>query len=207
MHYFITGTDTNVGKTYVTSLLIQSLRRQGVAAVGYKPVACGDRADASAILHAADDADLSLEQVNPFYLKTPASPLLASMLESKPVNVESLMAGFASLAARYPTVLVEGAGGWEVPLSPQCTMADFAQQLGLPVLLVANNKLGALNHTLLTLQAIQQRGLQCAGVILNYVADERDTASISNRAILEQFTPVPVLAEVMHGETELDWPL
>lgn len=196
-----------MGKTYVTSLLIQAIRRQGIAAVGYKPVACGDRADASAILQAASDASLTLEQVNPVYLKTPASPLLASMLESKPVNIESLLNGFVNLAALYPTVLVEGVGGWEVPLASRYSMADFAQKLNLPVILVANNKLGALNHILLTLQAIQQRGLKCAGIILNHVAEERDTASISNRAILEQFTHVPVLVEVMHGESEMDWPL
>jgi dethiobiotin synthetase len=206
-HYFITGTDTNAGKTYVTSLLLQALRRSGSNAVGYKPVACGDRADAGAILDACVDAQLSLDEINPVYLKTPASPLVAGMLENRVVDVEALVLGFTTLAARYPTVLVEGAGGWEVPLAPKVTMADFAVRLGLPVILVVNNKLGALNHALLTLKAIQQAGLTCAGMILNYVADERDTASISNRAILEQFTEVPVLAEVMHGETEIDWPL
>jgi dethiobiotin synthetase len=207
MHYFITGTDTNAGKTYVTSLLLQSLRRAGHAAAGYKPVACGDRADASAILHACADESLTLEEVNPVYLKTPASPLVAGMLEGRVVDVDALLLGFTTLAARYTHVLVEGAGGWEVPLAPKKTMADFAARLNLPVLLVVNNKLGALNHTLLTVQAIQRMGLECAGIILNHVADERDPASISNRAILEQFTEVPVLAEVMHGETELEWPL
>jgi dethiobiotin synthetase len=85
------------------------------------------------------------------------------------------------------------------------TMADLAAALGLPVLVVVNNRLGALNHTILTVRAVQGRGLRCAGIILNYVADSRDTASISNTAVLRAVFPgVPVVAEVMHGETELD---
>jgi dethiobiotin synthetase len=206
-HYFITGTDTNAGKTYVTALLIESLRRMGRSVTGYKPVACGDRMDAAAMLAAAADPTLSLQEVNPVYLKTPASPLVAGMLENQVVDVDALLLGFTTLAARYQHVLVEGAGGWEVPLAPRTTMADLALRLGLPVIVVVNNKLGALNHTLLTVNAIQRSGLRCEGIILNHVADERDPASISNRAILEQFTEVPVIAEVMHGETSIDWPL
>ena len=102
---------------------------------------------------------------------------------------------------------MEGAGGWEVPLTADVTLADFAATLALPVIVVVNNRLGAINHTLLTVRNIQQRGLHCAGVILNYVQEERDAASISNHAVLDHCLGVPVLAEVMHGETEIDWPL
>jgi dethiobiotin synthetase len=96
--------------------------------------------------------------------------------------------------------------GWEVPLAGKQTMADFAAELGLPIIVVVNNRLGCLNHTLLTVRNIQQRGLTCAGVILNYAHDERDAASISNRMVLTNFLDVPVLAEIMHGETEIEWP-
>jgi dethiobiotin synthetase len=85
-------------------------------------------------------------------------------------------------------------------------MADFAAELGLPVLLVIANRLGCLNHSLLTLAAIRARGLRFAGLILNHTRDERDLASISNRAVLEQFAEVPVVLEVMHGESQVDWP-
>lgn len=85
-------------------------------------------------------------------------------------------------------------------------MADFVASLNLPIIVVVNNRLGCLNHTLLTVKNIQQRGLTCAGVILNYAHDERDAASISNRMVLQNFLDIPVLAEVMHGETEIDWP-
>ena len=182
MHCFVTGTDTNVGKTFVTGLLLEALRREGIQAVGYKPVAAGDRTDAAAILHACNEPDLSLDEVNPLFFKAPAAPYVVR---------------------QFPCELVEGAGGWEVPLTAQQTMADFAQDLALPVIVVVNNKLGALNHTILTVRNIQARGMICAGVILNHVADERDTASISNRAMIEHYLDVPVIAEVMHGETEI----
>lgn len=207
MHCFITGTDTNVGKTFVTSLWLQALRREGVRAVGYKPVAAGDRTDALAILRSCDEPELTLDEINPLFLKAPAAPYVAALLENRPLDVQALKLGFAHLAAKFPIVLVEGAGGWEVPLTASQTMADFAQELALPVVVVVNNKLGALNHTILTVRNIQARGMTCAGVILNHVADERDTASISNRAMIEQFLDVPVLAEVMHGETEMELPM
>lgn len=202
MHYFITGTDTDAGKTYVTCLLIEALRRAGRDAVGFKPFACGDRLDALALRQASEDA-LTLEEVNPVYLKVPASPYAAALLENRTVDAEVARQAFFSLAARHAQVLVEGAGGWEVPLQGKDTMADFAVSLGLPVIVVVNNKLGCLNHTILTVRSIQARGLTCTGIILNHVRDERDSASISNRLVLEHFLDVPVLAEVMHGETEL----
>lgn len=205
MHYFITGTDTDSGKTYVTCLLIEALRREGLNAVGFKPLACGDRVDAHALRQAGEDT-LTLEEINPVYLKVPASPFAAGLLENKTVDVEAARQGFFSLAARYSHVLVEGAGGWEVPLTNTTSMADLAADLAIPIIVVVNNKLGCLNHTILTVRNIQARGLTCAGIILNYAQDERDLASISNRMVLEQFLNVPVLAEIMHGESQIDWP-
>jgi dethiobiotin synthetase len=134
----------------------------------------------------------------------PLSPLAAGMLENRPFSMETVRSAWRSLTEKYPDILVEGAGGWEVPLTASLTMADLAVELELPVVVVVNNRLGALNHTILTVRNILQRGLRCAGVILNHVEDTRDTASISNAAVLREILPsVPVLAEVMHGETEL----
>lgn len=206
MHFFITGTDTDAGKTYITCLLLDALKRAGKRAAGFKPFCCGDRGDAIRLLHSSADG-LSLEEVNPLWLKVPAAPYVAALMENKKLDLVAIRAAFDALAAKHGTVLVEGAGGWEVPVSVGITVADFAQSLGLPVIVVVNNKLGALNHALLTIKNIQSRGLPCAGVILNHVKDERDPASITNRATLEAFTSVPVLAEVMHGETEIEWPL
>ncbi len=204
--FFITGTDTDAGKTYVTCLLLEALKRAGVDSAGFKPFCCGDRGDAVRLLQAGA-AGLSLEEINPVWLKVPASPFTAALMENRRIDLAAVLAAFENLSGAHDTVLVEGAGGWEVPVAPGITVADFAQTLALPVILVVNNKLGALNHTLLTLKNIAARGMTCAGIILNHVGDERDPASISNRAALEVFTNVPVIAEVMHGETEIAWPL
>jgi len=208
-HFFITGTDTDAGKTYVTCLLLEALRRRGRTAAGYKPFVCGPRDDAIHLLNASHSTSgLTLDEVNPVWLKIPAAPYAAAMMENRQFDPSELVKGFHTLAARHAHVLVEGAGGWEVPLNEFSTLADFAQRLALPVIVVVNNKLGCLNHTLLTVKNIQARGLACAGVVLNHVREERDPASISNRMVLQHFLPdVPVLAEVMHGETEIDWPL
>ena len=207
MHYFIAGTDTNVGKTYVTCLLLEALQRLGKNAVGYKPISCGDRSDAYALMAASANPSLLLADINPVHLKAPLAPLVAALMENRRIDLDVLRSAFFDLALHHDAVLVEGAGGWETPLSGGLTMADFAASIGLPILLVADNKLGALNHTILTVRNIQARHLKCAGVILNHTRDERDTASITNRQVIEQLLDVPVIAEVIHGETEIDWPL
>jgi len=208
-HYFVTGTDTDAGKTYVTCLLLEALKRLRKTAAGYKPLVCGTRDDAIHLLNASHSpGGLSLDEVNPVWLKISSAPYEASMMVHRRFDYSDLITGFHALAARHEHVIVEGAGGWEVPLNEFSTLADLAQRLALPVIVVVNNKLGCLNHTLLTVKNIQARGMTCAGLILNHVHDERDAASISNRMVLQHFLPdVPVLAEVMHGETELEWPL
>ena len=200
MRIFITGTDTDAGKTYVTCLLLEAMKRHGWRAAGFKPFCCGTREDALR-LHAAGMEGLALVEVNPVWLKTPASPFAAAMIENRGFSIPEVRMAFDRLAHKADHVLVEGVGGWEVPLSEGVTAADFAQELGLPVLVVVNNRLGALNHTLLTVRNIQARGLRCLGVLLNYAAEGRDAASIANGMILQRMD-VPVLGEVMHGETD-----
>jgi dethiobiotin synthetase len=205
MSYFITGTDTGVGKTHVTALLLRAFNEAGHPALGYKPLACGDRLDAEHLRAAGADPSLPIEVINPVFYRVPASPMAAAMIENRTPDVAAVRAGFDTLCARAEIVLVEGAGGWLVPISAAYSMADLAVEFARPVIVVVNNKLGALNHTLLTVEAIRSRGLTCAGLILNQVADERDSASISNRILLDQLLPdVPVLAEVMHGEEVID---
>jgi dethiobiotin synthetase len=212
--YFIAGTDTGVGKTFVTAALLRALNRQNLSAVGYKPVCCGDRDDAIALYEASAEppagngADFGLDSVNPLHLKTPAAPLVAARIENRSFDRRDLVLGMLRLEEefRYRCLLIEGAGGWETPLAPGGeTMADLAADIQAPVLLVIDNKLGALNHTLLTVAAIQHRGLVCAGLILNHCRDERDSASISNPSVLAEMLPdVPILCELLHGEQEID---
>jgi dethiobiotin synthetase len=203
MRFFITATDTGAGKTFVTCLLLRALRAAGLTAVGFKPVCCGSRQDVADLLDAGSPGP-SAGEVNPVHYRMPLAPLAAGMLENRPFPFGDVRAAWRDLSARYEHILVEGAGGWEVPLTAEKSVADLAVELALPVIVVVHNKLGALNHTILTVRSIRQRGLTCAGLILNHVEDERDTASISNAAVLRAVLPdVPVLAEVMHGETEL----
>ncbi len=202
MSFFITGTDTGVGKTYVTCLILQALRQSGHDAVGYKPISCGDREDASIL--AAASGDLPLDEINPVHLNTPVAPYVAGLLENRTVEPATLLAGYHRLANRHAAVLVEGAGGWEVPLAANYRVSDLAADLKLPVILVAANKLGALNHVILTVNAIRARGLVCAGIILNQLEDEMDTAMITNKGVVEDLTGVPLLEHLIYGQDFFD---
>ena len=198
MNYFITGTDTNAGKTYATCLMLEELRHQGIDAVGYKPVSCGDRDDATRL--AAASGGLAIDEINPVHLNTPVAPLVAGMLENHPVDPQILIDGYHQLAAKHTQVLVEGAGGWEVPIAPNFRVSDFAKALNLPVILVVANRLGALNHTLLSVDAIRAKGLQCAGIILNQLDDELDTAMITNKGLIEELTGLPLIDHLIHQQ-------
>lgn len=202
MSIFVTGTDTGVGKTHVTRLILEALRQAGVDAVGYKPVACGDRDDARILATAS--GGISEAEVNPVYLNTPVAPYVAGLLENQIVDPARLLEGYQKLAAAHECVVVEGAGGWEVPLAASYRISDLASDLGLPVLVVAANRLGALNHILLTIDAIRAKGLTCAGLILNQLDDELDTAMITNKGVVEDLTGVPLLDHLIHGQDFID---
>ena len=206
MKLFITGTGTGVGKTYVTRLLLEALAARRETAAGFKPIACGDRDDAKALFDASTPQPDSIDTTNPVYFKTPAAPMAAALIENRVADIGAIKAIYGALADNYQHVLIEGAGGWEVPIVLGYHMSDLAADLGAPVLVVVDNKLGALNNTILTANALRDRGLELAGIVLNHVADERDSASISNRALLEQILDPPVVIDLLHGETEIDWP-
>lgn len=204
--YFITGTSTDVGKTHFSCLLLEALREAGLSAVGYKPVCCGDRDDAERLLESSSalTEGLGLDDVNPLYFKTPAAPLAAAKIENREFTLESLRQPYLTLREQFDCVVSEGAGGWEVPMTSSATIADLAALLADPVIVVVDNRLGALNHTILTVNAIKQRGLKCAGLILNQCQEERDCASISNRVIIEEMLDVPVLAELLYDQSSLE---
>lgn len=201
--YFITGTDTDVGKTYVTCALLRDLRRRGIPAVGYKAMACGDRGDARA-MQAATDPALPLDLINPIYLKAATAPYVAALLENRTLSADELLQGYRALAQHGSPVLAEGAGGWEVPIAPGFSMSDFAVALGLPVILVVGNKLGAVNHAVMTVQAIRARGLECRAIVLNHMSEQWDTAAVTNCRLIEEFTGLPVAAELIRGQEDID---
>lgn len=202
MNVFITGTDTGVGKTRTTRLLLEALRAEGGDAVGYKPVCAGDRDDA--VLLAGVSGNEELDTINPVHFQSAVAPYVAAMLENASLDPQVLISGYHALAGRHETVLVEGAGGWEVPLAPGYRISDLAADLGLPVIVVAANKLGVLNHALLTVNAIRARGLACAGIVLNQLEDELDTAMITNKGVIEDLTGVPLLTHIIHDQDFLD---
>lgn len=201
--FFITGTDTEIGKTYVTTALLRDLRRRGLPAMGYKAIACGDRGDARAMRDATDPS-VSLELINPLYLRAATSPYIAATLENRTISPEELLSGYERLRESYGPILVEGAGGWEVPIAPGFTMADFAAALKLPVVLVIGNKLGAVNHALMTLKGIRSRGLECRAMVLNHLQQDWDTAALTNRQQIEEFSGMEIAAELIHGQEDID---
>ena len=202
MNAFVTGTDTSVGKTYVTARLIRRLRAGGLDTVGFKPICCGSREDAE-ILRAAADNVLSVNEVNPVWLRTPAAPYTAALIENRPVDLALVRETLVTLRARHGSVLVEGVGGWLVPIQTDYTVADLAREIGWPVIIVVKNRLGALNHAALTLRQVQAAGLDCAGLILNdgpaASAPEEDAEAIAkttNGAVLEAWLGMPLMFEV-----------
>ena len=198
MNYFITGTDTGVGKTRVACLILETLRADGIDAVGYKPVSTGDRSDAERLATAS--GGMPLDEINPVHLQNALAPAVSAMLENRTVDCAALIEGYQKLAAKHEVVIVEGAGGWEVPLADGYRISDLAADLALPVVVVAANRLGALNHTLLTIAAIRARDLECAGIYLNQLEDEMDTAMITNKGVIEELTGVPLLDHLIHGQ-------
>lgn len=205
MRAFVTGTDTGVGKTYFTALLARALRRSGADTIALKPVCCGDRTDAH-ILRVACDQELSLEEVNPLWLPEPVAPAAAT--QPARMSLQDMQGRITDVMGGRRSVLIEGAGGWLVPLDATTTMADLAQRIGFPVLVVVANRLGCLNHTLLTLESIRARGLHCAGLVLNSGLPHAagDASRTTNRATLEMTTGAPVLFELQSNQTSLALP-
>jgi dethiobiotin synthetase len=202
MNYFVTGTDTDCGKTFVTALLVKAARAAGIDAVGAKPFCCGPREDVE-ILAAASGKVETLDAINPVWLKTPAAPRACEMLGEPAADVTRALAGVRDLAARHAQVFCEGAGGWLVPVTREMTVADVAVQLGWPVIVVVRNKLGALNHALLTVESVRARGLALTGLVLNNADGLDDEPTRTNRAVLEEFCGCPILAEVGRSQEAL----
>jgi dethiobiotin synthetase len=205
VNVFLTGTDTGVGKTFVASLLVRAGRRAGFGTVGFKPICCGDRDDAEA-LHAAAEGALELNLINPVWLRTPAAPYVASMIENRAIDLTLIRESFRRIRALHGSVIVEGVGGWRVPIERDYFASDLAAEFALPIAVVVPNRLGAINHTLLTVETIRAQGLQCAGLILNESAppDEAQAiAAATNAGILEELTHLPVLFRVDHEQRGL----
>ena len=173
---FVTGTDTEIGKTLVTSALLHGLGAAGVRAAGMKPLAAGaelrdgvwHNEDVDQI-HAAAPLKLPRELTTPYLLRTPAAPHIAAALEGVAIEPRTILDCYARVRAQAEAVVVEGVGGFRVPLTDGYDTADLARDLALPVVLVVGLRLGCISHALLTAEAIASRGLQLAGWVANTV--------------------------------------
>jgi dethiobiotin synthetase len=199
---FITGTDTGVGKTHVTALLLAELRRCGGRAAAMKPIACGRDGRGDAERYAAlMNGEQPLDVLNPVYLRHPLAPSVAAKLEQRRINLANIFFCYGLLIRNYETVLVEGAGGLLVPIKRHYFVADLARDLGLPVIVVARLGLGTINHTLLTVRQAQASGLTVAGIVLNdTVGGRQGLAERTNVEVLPRLCGVPLLGVVPHGK-------
>ncbi len=197
---FITGTDTGVGKTYVTCALARGLRESGMDIGVMKPVETGVTSmgpeDAIALREAAGVED-PLELICPLQYAMPAAPEAAATAEGKSVSLAAIEEAFEILMSRHSSMLIEGAGGLLVPFDSNTSMADLAKRLGLPVLLVARTSLGTINHTLLSLEACERHDIELLGVVLSHATGELSRADTANLQILRD-----ALGDRLIGELE-----
>ena len=201
---FVTGTDTGVGKSLASAALLHALARHHARVVGMKPVAAGaeriggvlTNEDAVA-LRAASTIAVPPALDNPVLLPDPLSPHIAAQRAGTAIDIAAIAQAFRQLAERADAVVVEGAGGWHVPLSATTTGADLAQALGLPVVLVVGLRLGCLSHAALTAEDIRARGLVLAGWVVSRI-DPHMLAPEDNIAWLARHLGAPLLADLPH---------
>jgi dethiobiotin synthetase len=200
---FVTGTDTEIGKTLISAAILHKLVTSGQRACGMKPIAAGAAIGDDGALH-NDDADMLAAAGNvhlpqhittPYMFKEPAAPHIAAALEGVTIELVPIIAAYAEILGASDAVVVEGVGGFHVPLADDFDTADLAAQLNLPVVLVVGLRLGCISHALLTVEAVVRRGLVIAGWVANEV--DPDMAFIDeNVAALEQRIPAPLLGRV-----------
>ena len=202
--YFITGTDTEVGKTRVSLAFLHKLQQQGLRVAGMKPVAAGCeetpaglRNEDALALQAASSVALPYDTINPYAFAPPIAPHLAAQDAGVTIEIERILTAYHDIASQVDQVIVEGAGGWRVPLNDDQDMSDLAVALGLPVVLVVDIRLGCINHALLSAQAIAARGLPLAGWIANHAHGDYER-SAGNIASIEARVGTPLLGVIPH---------
>jgi len=209
--FFVTGTDTGVGKTIITAALVKAAHLLGFKACGMKPIETGCRTAVSSqsaasskektlipsdgmFLRDIAGSDESLDLIAPVRFEKPLAPLPASEIEGIPLDLEKIKNAFLDLAEKYDAVVVEGVGGLLVPILGDYFVLDLAREFGLPLIVVARPGLGTINHTLLTANYALKEGLDVAGIIINYARPRDGTpAEATNPDIIRQVSPVPIM--------------
>lgn len=194
---FVTGTDTGVGKTVITAGVVAALRAEGLDAGVCKPIQsghpAGDPAGDTMQLLTLSGLEDSPAMVNRYSFEAPLAPLIAARMEDTVISPEEAIGHVAALEGVHDSILVEGAGGFMVPLAEGWTVANLARALEFPVLIVARPGLGTVNHTVMTSMMIQASGLEVAGVVLNGWGPDNDRDIRDNAAMIEEFGGVKVL--------------
>lgn len=201
MSYFVTGTDTGVGKTLVSCALLYAFAAQGKSVAGMKPVAAGcdedELNDDVKQLRAATNVLTSLGQINPYSFLYPIAPHIAASKAGVSINFERILESFNELTAQAEVVIVEGAGGFMVPLNETQDTSDLAIALDLPIILVVGMRLGCLNHALLTIKVLADCGLTCAGWVANILDPDMNALQDNIQALQERIS-APLLCVVDH---------
>jgi len=201
---FVTGTDTEIGKTLIATALIHAFRKQGLKAIGMKPVAAGAsqhkgelmNEDVAALV-AASSVDVDPKLVNPYLFSAAIAPHIAAAEEKRNIDLAHIITCYQQLAAMADVVVVEGVGGFRVPLGDNFDTADLACKLALPVVMVIGLRLGCINHALLTAEAIRARELDCIGWVANQI-DPYMKRQTENLATLEALLDIPRLGTIEH---------
>ena len=200
--YFVTGTDTGVGKTLVTAALLHAFAKTGLRVTGMKPIAAGAELidgelwnEDVAMLAAASNTNLPRELTTTYLLREPAAPHIAAQLEHVSLDMQQLLDCYQQIAQQSDSVIVEGVGGFCVPINDDVDTADLAVQLGLDVVMVVGLRLGCINHALLTAEAIKARGLKLVGWVANQI-DVNMPHQQANLQALEQRLSAPLIGVV-----------
>ena len=201
--YFITGTDTNVGKTVVTACLLALYREQGIDTGVMKPIETGvdqecsseANSDAKFLLTISGNGD-PLEEICPIRLKPTAAPLQAARITGQTIDISLILENFRRLQAKHDRMLVEGIGGLLVPLTANYSVSDLIKDMNLPLIIVSRFSLGTINHTLLTVKAAQETGVEIAGIILNHSEDRPlNEIELGQASLIQELSNVPILGE------------
>jgi dethiobiotin synthetase len=207
---FITGTDTGVGKTVVACGFARSFRQQGLSVGVLKPVETGCRREGGRLiprdglaLIEASGTDEAVENVVPYCLEAPLAPLSAAREEGVELKLERIFQILDRMPGKYEFIIVEGAGGLMVPLREHFFFIDLIKASELPCLIVAANRLGVINHTLLSIQALRDRGIAVLGVVLNQLMREGDPSCASNASTISRLAGVEVLIDMPFYEPDV----
>jgi dethiobiotin synthetase len=195
--FFVTGTDTDVGKTIISGGLAAVLKEKKIDVGVFKPLLSGisreDPASDTSLLKQLSQTSLSYEEITPFEFKEPLAPYVAGKLEGKIVEIQEVLRHWEKIKRKHEFFIIEGAGGISVPLGEHFLVSDLIKAIQLPIVIVARPNLGTVNHIFLTVHYAKSLGLTVAGIVINGISDHPDLAEKTNPKLIEELCGVPIL--------------